>query len=129
MAWAANVSGKSPLEQREEFFELVVLAFRIKARTKAFLRERLRTDGFIHFTGEESETISMTANSVRTADYMEDKYEPYEQVGLFFNNLMDTMYDDMVDRIIEQGGEPIDKKVIDLGILQSYRQRDSKLAS
>ena len=106
----------------------MVLAFRIKARTSAFLRERLRTDGRIHFTPSISTTVSMRVNSERPQDYMRAKYEPYEQVWLFFNNLMESMYDDMVERIIEQNG-PIVMNVIDLGILQSYRVEDDSLTS
>ena len=97
----------------------MVMAFQIKARTSDFLRERLRTDGHIRYTPKAYDTDKMGRNSDRQVDYAQEKYEPYEQVWLFFNNVIDGLY--------TASRTQREQYVVDLGTLQSYRQPDERV--
>ena len=68
------------------YAQLIVDAFRIKARTSAFLRELMRLDGRIWFTNQHVED-HLDSDSVLEQEMWH--YQPYEEVWLLFDVLMD----------------------------------------
>ena len=84
-AWSKQ---KNQVEKRRYHGTVIVDGFRLKARTSAFLRERLRTDGHIYYGDEEDETDEIGYHSARVYDYTTQSYQPYEQVWLLFNDLI-----------------------------------------
>ena len=84
-AWSKQ---KNQVEKRRLHSTVIVDGFRLKARTSAFLRQRLRTDGHIYYDDEEDETDEIRHDSKRVYDYTTKMYQPFEQVWLLFNDVI-----------------------------------------
>ena len=58
------------VEKRRYQHTAIVDGFRLKARTSAFFRERLRTDGHIYYDGKQDETDQIGYQTRRRFDYL-----------------------------------------------------------
>ena len=90
------------------FPDLIVTAFRLEARTSAFLRKRMRDDGTVRYGLGRSRGVSPTL------PYVEKPYQPYELVWILFKDILEPKYNQLEKKgkvlVIDLLGDTVDLK-------------------